>query len=429
MKQKMKLTALERSWILYDIGNSAFILLVSTLIPIYFNTLAAADNLDENLYLSYWGYAGSLATILVAIIGPICGALADRNKKKFLFSLCLGLGAAGCTLLGFCPGWLAFLAVFVVARVGYSSSLVFYDSMLPEITDEKRMDRVSSMGYAFGYIGSVIPFIVCLVLVQGCGAFGMSQSRAMSLSFLLTALWWLGCSVPLLKGYRQTAFVSAQGRSPIGESFRQLGRTIRDARKQPHIFLYLVAFFFFIDGVYTIIDMATAYGAALGLDTTGLLLALLLTQFVAFPFSILFGRLSARYDTGLLIKVCIGAYTGITLFAVFLVSQWQFWVLAVLVGMFQGGIQALSRSYLGKIIPAERSGEYYGLMDICGKGASFVGMTVVSVLSQVGAGVTVEVFGITLQNENLAVSSLIILFAVGFTLFCKADRLNRERQK
>ena len=429
MKQKMKLTALERSWILYDIGNSAFILLVSTLIPIYFNALAAADNLDENLYLSYWGYAGSLATILVAIIGPICGALADRNKKKFLFSLCLGLGVAGCTLLGFCPGWLAFLAVFVVARVGYSSSLVFYDSMLTEITDESRMDRVSSMGYAFGYIGSVIPFIVCLVLVLGCGAFGMSQSSAMSLSFLLTALWWLGCSVPLLKGYRQTAFVSAQGRSPIGESFRQLGRTIRDARKQPHIFLYLVAFFFFIDGVYTIIDMTTAYGAALGLDTTGLLLALLLTQFVAFPFSILFGRLAARYDTGLLIKVCIGAYTGITLFAVFLVSQWQFWVLAVLVGMFQGGIQALSRSYLGKIIPAERSGEYYGLMDICGKGASFVGMTVVSVLSQVGAGVTVEVFGITLQNENLAVSSLIVLFAVGFTLFCKADRLNRERQK
>ena len=429
MKQNMKLTALERSWILYDIGNSAFILLVSTLIPIYFNALAAADNLDENLYLSYWGYAGSLATILVAIVGPICGALADRNKKKFLFSLCLGLGVAGCTLLGFCPGWLAFLAVFVIARVGYSSSLVFYDSMLPGITDEKRMDRVSSMGYAFGYIGSVIPFIVCLVLVQGCSTFGMSQRSAMSVSFLLTALWWLGCSVPLLKGYRQTAFVSAQGRSPISESFRQLGRTIRDARKQPHIFLYLVAFFFFIDGVYTIIDMATAYGAALGLDTTGLLPALLLTQFVAFPFSILFGRLSARYDTGLLIKVCIGAYTGITLFAVFLVSQWQFWVLAVLVGMFQGGIQALSRSYLGKIIPAERSGEYYGLMDICGKGASFVGMTVVSVLSQVGAGVTVEVFGITLQNENLAVSSLIVLFALGFGLFCKADRLNRERQK
>ena len=175
MKQNMKLTALERSWILYDIGNSAFILLVSTLIPIYFNALAAADNLDENLYLSYWGYAGSLATILVAIIGPICGALADRNKKKFLFSLCLGLGVAGCTLLGFCPGWLAFLAVFVVARVGYSSSLVFYDSMLVDVTDVGNMHRVSAAGYAWGYIGSCIPFVVCLVLILGCDSFGLTM--------------------------------------------------------------------------------------------------------------------------------------------------------------------------------------------------------------------------------------------------------------
>ena len=428
MKQSMKLTALERSWVLYDIGNSAFILMVSTLIPLYFNSLAAQAGLDENLYLSYWGYAGSVATVLVAIIGPICGALSDRNLKKPLFSLCLALGVIGCALLGVCPHWLAFLGVFVAARVGYSSSLVFYDSMLPEVTQDSRMDRVSTIGYAFGYIGSVIPFIVCLVLVLAHDSFGLSQSGAMSIAFLLTALWWIGCTLPLLRRYRQTAFVSAGDRSPIGDTFRQLGRIIRDARKEPHIFLYLVAFFFFIDGVYTIIDMATAYGAALGLDTTGLLLALLVTQFVAFPFSILFGRLSARYDTGLLIKVCICAYTGITLFAVFLVSQWQFWVLAVLVGMFQGGIQALSRSYLGKIIPPERSGEYYGLMDICGKGASFVGMTLVSVLSQVGAGVTVEVFGITLQNENLAVSALIVLFAIGFAAFCKADALNRARQ-
>ena len=428
MKLNMKLTPLERSWVLYDIGNSAFILMVSTLIPLYFNSLASSAGLDEDLYLSYWGYAGSIATVLVAIIGPVCGALSDRNLKKPLFSLCLALGVIGCALLGFCPGWLAFLGVFVAARVGYSSSLVFYDSMLPEVTQDSRMDRVSSIGYAFGYIGSVIPFIVCLVLVLAHDTFGLSQSSAMSAAFLITALWWIGCTVPLLRRYRQTAFVSAGDRSPIGDAFRQLGRTIRDARKEPHIFLYLVAFFFFIDGVYTIIDMATAYGAALGLDTTGLLLALLVTQFVAFPFSILFGRLSARYDTGLLIKVCICAYIGITLFAVFLVSQWQFWVLAILVGMFQGGIQALSRSYLGKIIPPERSGEYYGLMDIFGKGASFVGMTLVSVLSQAGAGVTLNVFGVTLQNENLAVSALIVLFAIGFATFCKADALNRARQ-
>ena len=425
---KLKLTPLEKSWILYDIGNSAFILMVSTLIPIYFNSLAGSAGLDEDLYLSYWGYAGSIATILVAIIGPICGALSDRNFKKPIFLLTVILGALGCAALGFAPNWLVFLGIFVIARVGYSSSIVFYDSMLPEVTDEKRMDKISSLGYAYGYIGSVIPFIVCLVLVLMHDKFGMTQGNAMVIAFLIIAVWWILCSVPLLKGYRQTAFVEA-GKNPVRDTFRQLAKTLRDARKEKHIFLYLLSFFFFIDGVYTIIDMATAYGAALGLDTTGLLLALLLTQFVAFPCSIIFGRLSAKYDAGALIKVCIIAYTCINIFGIFLMSQWQFWVLATLVGMFQGGIQALSRSYLGKIIPAERSGEFYGLMDICGKGASFVGLSLVSVVSQLTAGKTLTLFGMTLQNENIAVASLIVMFLAGYVLFSKADRLNKERQK
>ena len=426
MKEKVKLTALEKSWILYDIGNSAFILLVATLVPIYFNALASSAGVNEDLYLSYWGYAGSIATVLVAILGPVCGTLADRKMKKQFFLFAMLLGVVSCAALGFAPGWLSFLAVFILARVGYSASLVFYDSMLPELTEDSRMDSVSSMGYAFGYIGSVIPFVVCLILVLMPDTFGLTTGSAMVIAFLITAVWWAVCTIPLLRRYRQTAFVDAE-KSPLLDSFRQLGRTIRDAKKEKHIFLYLVAFFFFIDGVYTIIDMATAYGTALGLDTTGLLLALLVTQVVAFPCSILFGRLSAKFDTGLLIKVCILCYTGITLFAAFLVSQWQFWLLAVLVGMFQGGIQALSRSYLGKIIPPERSGEFYGLMDIFGKGASFVGMTLVSVVSQLTAGTQLHIFGLTLQNENIAVFSLIILFIIGYVLFCKADKLNKQR--
>ena len=426
MEKNFKLTALEKSWILYDVGNSAFILLVTTLVPIFFNALAKNAGLNEDLYLSYWGYAGSIATILVAFLGPVCGTLADRKLKKPFFIIAMLAGAVSCAALGFAPGWLAFLSLFILARVGYSSSLVFYDSMLPEITSDQRMDTVSSMGFAFGYIGSVIPFILCLVLVLMPGIFGLTQSGAMVFAFLITAVWWIACTVPLLRRYRQTAFVTAE-KSPLLDSFRQLGRTIRDVKKERHIFLYLLAFFFFIDGVYTIIDMATAYGTALGLDTTGLLLALLLTQIVAFPCSILFGRLSANFDTGLLIRVCIIAYTCVAVFAVFLVSQWQFWLLAVLVGMFQGGIQALSRSYLGKIIPPERSGEFFGLMDIFGKGASFMGMTLVSVVSQLTAGIRLNVFGVTLQNENIAVSSLIVLFAIGYVLFCKADNLNKQR--
>ena len=426
MDRKLKPTALEKSWILYDVGNSAFILLVATLVPIFFNALAKNAGLNEDLYMSYWGYAGSIATILVAILGPICGTLADRKLKKPFFVIAMLVGVACCAMLGAASGWLSFLCLFILARVGYSSSIIFYDSMLPEVTTEERMDKVSSMGFAFGYIGSVIPFILCLILVLMPGTFGLAQSSAMVIAFLITALWWVGCTVPLLRRYRQTAFVTAE-KSPLLDTFRQLGRTIRDAKKEKHIFVYLLAFFFFIDGVYTIIDMATAYGTALGLDTTGLLLALLLTQIVAFPCSILFGRLSAKYDTGLLIKVCIIAYTCVVLFAVFMVSQWQFWLLAVMVGMFQGGIQALSRSYLGKIIPPERSGEFYGLMDIFGKGASFVGMTLVSIISQLTAGIHLNIFGLTLQNENIAVSSLIVLFAIGYVLFCKADRLNKQR--
>ena len=426
MKEKFKLTALEKSWILYDVGNSAFILLVTTLVPIFFNALAKSAGLNEDLYLSYWGYAGSIATILVAILGPICGTLADRKMKKQFFLVTMLVGALCCAVLGFAPGWLAFLCLFILARVGYSSSLIFYDSMLPEVTSEERMDKVSSMGFAFGYIGSVIPFIACLVLVLMPGTFGLTQGSAMVIAFLITAVWWIACTAPLLRRYRQTAFVTAE-KSPLLDSFRQLGRTIRDAKKEKHIFLYLLAFFFFIDGVYTIIDMATAYGAALGLDTTGLLLALLVTQIVAFPCSIIFGRLSTKYDTGLLIKVCIIAYTCVVMFAVFMVSQWQFWLLAVMVGMFQGGVQALSRSYLGKIIPPERSGEFFGLMDIFGKGASFMGMTLISVVSQLTVGVHLNIFGVTLQNENLAVSTLILLFAIGYVLFCKADKLNKQR--
>ena len=426
MKEKFKLTPLEKNWILYDIGNSAFTLLVSTLIPIYFNSLASSAGVDENMYLSYWGYAGSLSTILVAIIAPICGTLSDRRFKKPIFLLTVILGCVACACLGVTTHWLAFLGIFILAKIGFNSSIVFYDSMLPEVTTEERMDNISSMGYAYGYIGSVVPFVLCLVLVLFGGSFGLSMGNAMVIAFLITAAWWALFTAPLMKSYRQTAYIEKKG-TALGDTFRQLFETFKAAKKEKHVFVYLISFFFFINGVYTIIDMATAYGSALGLDSTGLLLALLLTQIVAFPCAIIFGKLSAKHDTGMLIKICIICYTAITMFGMFLVSLWQFWMLAVMVGMFQGGVQALSRSYLGQIIPPERSGEFYGLMDICGKGASFVGTTLVAVVSQATAGVKLSILGITLQNENLAVGSLIVLFIIGFFLFCKADKLNRER--
>lgn len=407
---KFKLTKREKSWVLYDVGNSAFILLVTTLIPIYFNALADTAGLSSTDYLAYWGYAGSISTLLVAIIGPVFGSIADRkNHKKPIFMVALVLGIISCACLGFAWSWISFLVIYVLAKVCYSSSLVFYDAMLPETTTEARMDTVSSQGYAFGYIGSCIPFIACLVIVLLSDTLGITQTTAMTIAFILTAIWWLGMTIPLLRTYHQDSYVEATG-NPFTESFGRLWSTFKNIRQEKHIFLFLVAFFFYIDGIYTIIDMAVAYGTAVGLETTGLLLALLLTQFVAFPFSILFGRLSSRYDTGLLIKICIGAYTLILIFAIFLAHQWQFWTLAVFVGMFQGGVQALSRSYFGKIIPPEKSGEYFGLFDICGKGAAFMGTTLIAVGTQLSG------------NQSVGVGLLVIVFIIGMLLFIRADK-------
>ena len=403
--KKFSLTGLERAWILYDVGNSAFVLLVATLIPIFFNALAEEGGLSSVDYLAYWGYAASAVTIITAVLSPILGTLADtRGFKKPIFILCLVVGVAGCCAMGLAKTWLPFLLIFVFAKVGFSGSLVFYDSMLSDVTTPDRMDVVSSRGYAWGYIGSCVPFVVCLALVLGSGAIGLSQMTALNIALFITAAWWLAMTLPLLKTYRQLHYVEVE-KHAIRQSFARIGHTLRHLHEDKQVFWFLLAFFCYIDGVYTIIDMATAYGTALGLDTTGLLLALLVTQIVAFPSALIFGRLSSKYPSTALIPVCIAAYAGIAVFAFFLTRQWQFWVLAVIVGMFQGGVQALSRSHFAKIIPPEKSGEYFGLFDICGKGASFLGTMIVSVGSQLTG------------SANVGVGSLIVLFIVGFVLF------------
>ena len=403
--KKFSLTGLECAWTLYDVGNSAFVLLVATLIPIFFNALAEEGGLSSVDYLAYWGYAASAVTIITAVLSPILGTLADtRGFKKPIFILCLVVGVAGCCAMGLAKTWLPFLLIFVFAKVGFSGSLVFYDSMLSDVTTPDRMDVVSSRGYAWGYIGSCVPFVVCLALVLGSGAIGLSQMTALNIALFITAAWWLAMTLPLLKTYRQLYYVEVE-KHAIRQSFARIGHTLRHLHEDKQVFWFLLAFFCYIDGVYTIIDMATAYGTALGLDTTGLLLALLVTQIVAFPSALIFGRLSAKYPSTTLIPVCIAAYAGIALFAFFLTQQWQFWVLAFVVGMFQGGVQALSRSHFAKIIPPEKSGEYFGLFDICGKGASFLGTMIVSVGSQLTG------------SANVGVGSLIVLFIVGFVLF------------
>ena len=332
-----------------------------------------------------------------------------QNYKKPLFTISMMVGVIGCAAMSFPTSWVVFLAVFVIAKVGYNASLIFYDSMLVDITSTDRMDEVSSQGYAWGYIGSCIPFILSLVLVLMYEKIGITMHMAMTGAFILNAVWWAVVTIPLLRNYRQKNYVAVPSHS-VKNSFKRLGQTFMDVHKEKKIFWYLLAFFFFIDGVYTIIEMATAYGSALGLDSTELLLALLVTQIVAFPCALICAKLSGKYPTERLIGVCIVAYIGIALFAIQLDKQWEFWTLAVLVGMFQGAIQALARSYFAKIIPAEKSGEYFGIYDICGKGASFMGTTLVGIVAQV-TGVA-----------NAGVAVIAVLFVIGYILFKKAVR-------
>ena len=401
---KERLSKKEKNWILYDVGNSAFTLMVATIMPIYFNYLADNAGLSSVEYLAYWGYAASITTFIVAIVGPIFGTLADtKGFKKPIFVVAVLIGVIGCISMGMARQWLLFLVIFVIAKTGYAASLIFYDSMLSDVTLEERMDQVSSHGFAWGYIGSCIPFMICLGIVLGADFLGLAMEQAMSIAFVIIAVWWLVMTIPLWKGYQQIYYIEKKEHA-IADCFKRLKRNFICVRKEKKIFLFLLAFFFYIDGVYTIIDMATAYGSALGLDSTGLLLAFLVTQFVAFPFAILFGWLAKQYTTDRLIMVCIVAYLGIAVFAMFLVTQWQFWVLAVLVGMFQGGIQALSRSYFARIIPSNQSGEYFGILDICGKGASFMGTTVVSLISQFTG------------NIHLGVGMIAFLFVIGLFL-------------
>ena len=412
-KKKFKVTPLERAWILYDVGNSAFVLMIATLVPIFFNALAEAGGVSKVNYLAYWGYASSVVTVVTAVLGPILGTLADtKNFKKPIFMLCLFVGVVGCCAMGAARTWLPFLVIFIVAKIGFSGSLVFYDSMLGDVTTPERMDMVSSRGYAWGYIGSTVPFIICLALIMGGPALGVPTMLATRLSFIITGAWWLIFTLPLIRTYKQKY---GRERGPedtighiVGGVFSEVGHTMREIAHNKTVLVYMIAFFFYIDGVHTIIAMSTSYGTDLGISSTNLVLALLVTQFVAFPSAIAYGRLAGRFGTKKMLLIAVFAYFLITLFAAFFLrSAAEFWVLAICVGLFQGGIQALSRSEFGKLIPKEHANEYYGFFDIFGKYATIMGTLLVSVFTQLTG------------SSSIGVLSVAVLFIVGFVLLLK----------
>ena len=393
------LTKKELSWVLYDVGNSAFVMLSTALIPVYFASIAEPGS----SVVVAWGYAETVASLILALLMPVLGSLADiaGNKKKFLVGFA-GTGAVACAALGVPQHALAFLVVYVFAAIMLNGSMVFYDAFLVDATTEDRYDKVSSHGYAWGYLGSCIPFIVCLAVVLGGPSFGLSAMVGMKIAFVVTALWWIAFTVPLAKNVQQLHGKKRSERM-VHATVVGLLNTLKSIVHDRRLLFFMLAFFFYIDGVHTVIKMSTSYGTDLGIDSTQLVLALLVTQFVAFPSAIAYGNLAKRFGTKRMLMVGVFAYFCIVLFAAFfLKSAFEFWILAICVGLFQGGIQALSRSEYGKLIPKEHANEYYGFFDIFGKYAAVMGTFLVSFFTQVTG------------SSSLGVLSIAVLFVVGF---------------
>lgn len=407
----MKFTRPEKSWILYDVANSAFILIVTSTIPIYFRSIASTSGVDGSVVSAWFSGATSVAVLTLALISPILGAIADyRGMKKKMFVFFLLMGLLGALSLAITTQWIAFIFLFVLARIGYSACNVFYDSMLIDVASDERMDSISTHGYAWGYIGSTIPFIVGIILIFTL-PFGIDIAMATRISFVITALWWGVFTIPLLKDVKQVYALEPQPKI-VSSSFKRVGATLKKIRKDKKLFYFILGYFAYINGVYTIMSQATNFGGEVGIDSNLMIVALLATQFVAFPFAIIAGKLSNKYGALKLIKFYMLVYTFVTIFGYQLSQAWEFWLLAIVVGMAQGGIQALSRSYFGKLVPKNESNEYFGFFDIFGKFSDAIGP------------IFITISALTFGTSRPGILALIILFILGYFLIDKVDKLN-----
>jgi UMF1 family MFS transporter len=416
VQQKRKLNKKEWYWILYDVGNSAFTMVACSLFALYFQLLCDDYGISQTLGDSYWAYATSTVTVIAVLMGPLIGALSDlKGFRKPIFMTLTTLGVIGCIALGLPMYYILWLVIYVVTKVAYSGALMIYDSMLGDTTTDDNMDKVSSYGYALGYIGSVIPFIIGVAIVAL--GFGLESKTGYIVAFAINAIWWLGFSIPLFRSYKQKNFVPKK-KHVIGDSYKRIFHTFKLAKKNyAGVFLFLIAFFFYIDSVYSIIELAIKITASLGngdLSSEESLLVLIIVQFIAFPSAIAISKLAKRFNTELMIGICILGYLFITVFAIFITEMWMFWFMAVCIGLFQGGIQSLSRSYFSKIIPRQKSGELFGLYDVFGKGASFLGLLLFGIINTATG------------SANIALIPLSVLVAIGFVFFIFAVKYNRR---
>jgi UMF1 family MFS transporter len=397
------------AWALYDWANSAFATTVMAgFFPVFFQKFWSVD-VTPTETTSRLGYGNAIAGLVIALLAPILGAIADRGgrRKQFMFAwTLLGVLATGSLYLAGQGQWMLALALFVFGTIGFNGGVVFNDSLLLDVARPEQFDRVSAFGYSLGYLGGGLLFLVNVLMVQKPALFGLADSaQAVRVSFVTVAVWWLLFTIPVMRGVRE------QQRGPhpgigaaIAKGFRELGDTIAHVRQYRTIVMFLLAYWFYIDGVNTIIKMAVNYGTALGLDTGALLTALLVTQFVGFPAALLFGWLGNRIGPRRGILIGLVVYAGITVYAYFLDSEAEFFALAIAVGLVQGGVQSLSRSLFGRMIPAGKNAEFFGFYNMMGKFATVLGPLLIAVVAALTG------------NERASIISLVLLFVVGGVL-------------
>lgn len=428
-RSEKRFTKAEKSWIMYDWANSIYATnIMAAIFPIYF--AMQANETGNKLY----GFAVSAAALVVAVLAPILGAIGDfSGMKKKLFAGFLVLGLVFTAVMAAFEDWRLMLVGFILSRIGFSGSCLFYDSFLTDVTTPERMDRVSSWGYAMGYIGgSTIPFIISIAVMLLLNQSVLSYKIAI----LIVVVWWAVFSIPFLKNVKQQYSVEDAPQALAKEAFRNAWKTFKDILKDKKILFFIIAYFFYIDGVDTIISMATNYGETLGIGAIGMILALLVTQIVAVPFSILFGNLAKKVGAMKMIAIAVCVYFVITILGFFMgfnieqaelsggdidaalkLSSTLFWILATLVGTVQGGIQALSRSYFGQLIPPERSNEYYGFLDIFGKFSCVIGPALYAA--------TYAATG----RASLGILSIIVLFFGGMVALFAGRKYMKAEEK
>ncbi len=413
----MKLSKEERAWILVDCGNSAYSMAVTTaLLPIIFGMF---ENVKSSMDL---GYFNSFASILIAILSPILGTIADyKDKKKrfFIFFTFLGVFAtAGLAFVSPSGGqWQLLILFFILSAIGFAGANIFYDAFLVDVASNERMDKVSSFGFAFGYISSIIPFGISLALIF---FMGMDKAIGYQIGFIITALWWGLLTIPMLKDVKQRHYIEPEPK-PVINSFIRLADTFKNIRQHKTVFVFLIAYFFYIDGVDTNIKMVVPYATSIlgegTLDTFTLLGILLIIQVIAFPCAILYGNLAKRFSARTMILVGIITYIIACVAAYFISSLWHIFILGAMIGSAQGGIQALSRSYYAKIIPKKKSNEFFGFYNIFGKFSAIIGPVIMSLTTTITGNARLSIFGI------------IPLFIIGFLIFIMLPKEQKDRSE